>query len=60
MNVYDFFKKFKIARHPDSSCRCVWCDCSIYECAQFVGCPLPQGYVFKKKDRDLPKVESHE
>ena len=60
MEVLDFFKKFKIAEQSKDASTCEGCECSSQECGQFPGCPLPWGYVFKKKRGKLPKYLSHE
>ena len=60
MEVLDFFLKFEIAEQSKSDIYCEECDLSTKECGQFPGCPLPEGYVFKKKSGKLPKNLSHE
>ena len=60
MEVLDFFIKFKIAEQSKGAGTCEGCECSTQECGQFPGCPLPWGYVFKKKSGKLPKYLSHE
>lgn len=51
MEVFDFFLKFKIAEQSKSEAYCEGCECSDKECGELPGCPLPWGYVFKKKSR---------
>lgn len=60
MEVLDFFIKFDIAEQKRTESPCEGCECSPQECGQFPGCPLPWGYVFKKKKGLLPKYLSHE
>ena len=60
MEVLDFFKKFEIAEQSKNGVYCEECECSTQECGQFPGCPLPWGYVFKKRRGKLPKYLSHE
>lgn len=60
MEVLDFFRKYKIAEQSSDASVCAGCECSPQDCGQFPGCPLPCGYVFKKKNGKLPKYLSHE
>ena len=60
MEVLEFFSKYKIAEREDYLSVCAGCECSVSECGQFPGCPLPFGYVFKKRSGKLPKYLSHE
>lgn len=55
MEVYDFFRKYEIAGHPNGMCSCEGCECLPQECDQFELCPLPVNYVFKTKREVLPK-----
>ena len=60
MELLDFFRKYRIVKQFSDISVCAGCECSVYECGQFPGCPLPDGYVFKKKKGKLPKYLSHE
>ena len=60
MKVYEFFSKYKIAEQESDAYFCAGCECSVQECGQFPSCPLPWGYVFKKKSGKLPKYLGHE
>lgn len=60
MEVLDFFLKFEIAEQSQNEVSCEECECPEQECGQFPSCPIPWGYVFKKRRRKLPKDLSHE
>lgn len=60
MEVLDFFLKFEIAEQSKNASTCEGCECSTLDCGQFPGCPLPWGFVFKKRRKALPKYLSHE
>ena len=59
MEVADFFKKFKIY---ESDCRrnpCNGCELGIELCGSFTGCPLPFGYVFKFREKNIGDFKHH-
>lgn len=60
MEIYEFFSKYEFAEQESGASVCAGCECSVQECGQFPGCPLPYGYVFKKRSGKLPKYLSHE